>query len=233
MKRMIFLMIVVVLFGGIPSQSHALPTITISSGSLQTEIVDYTGTGFPTGDNDPAAGVINTTVGIDGWIVNLIGKVTNQSLELSVYEIAQSSVNNLYFSFSQSGFTVTGSGDFILDGSAGGAVGTVNATAFYDKSNALFGTDTMIGTLEITGTGKSETSKAITISNYSMTINTVIFSVPSTESNNTGEAIIYPGSIVEAGTPNFVERLTVPEPGTILLLGLGLLGVGIAMRRKL
>jgi hypothetical protein len=171
-------------------------------------------------DLNSAAGAI-TFVGSYGTYVINVSTAVGEPLYANGYGMDLNSINvgtgNLIIAMSQTGMQFGAGGPISINGAIGGVSGgSVGYQLFADDSNALFGQATQLfngtstGAFAATGGG---------------TLNSVdgLFSLTSLVS------IVHP---LTGANTSFNFESQVPEPATLALIGLGLLGLGAAGRRK-
>ena len=206
--------------------ANATPVIRLNDGVAPlVEVLDG-----GVGDSSATAGVVsfNGVVGT-AWILNVttgVGSPFYPDPHLDLNSINASNIGGvgtqLDISLSDSGFTLSslaGVMDFI--GSIGGTTqGMVTWWMYVDDTNALFGTQHLIGM----GTNSGPTAFSDSFSSGAFVDGT--FSMTLLVRINHGNGL-RTSSFDFEGVGRFV-----PEPGTIALLGIGLLGLAFVRRRK-
>lgn len=200
-----------------PLASQAAFQLKISDGVLPDLIVTDNGAG----DLSGASGVINfnSTFG-DYEIVVSVGTSTYDPLSMHlgavVGNIAPGGIGGaLTIELTQTGLALGSPGPVQVYTNGGGSgPGSVTWSSFVDASDTAFGTGTTIHTnVGYNGSGSGTVN---TTGFYSATIRTV-FDYTSVTTTTAGSLDI---------------DLKVPEPGTIALAGLALLGLGLSRRRQ-
>jgi len=186
-------------------------------------------------DSNPLAGVISYYSAISGNIgifnVELtIGAQTKPTAGTAsnpifvLHDVSSSSASGeagiLNISASDQNYNIDGTGlsGWTFDAS-GSPANTMSLQAYYDNTNALHGHGTLIG-----DTGLFASADAFHINSGD---------TPSGDFSLTLAATInHAGGMFEHSSFN-ADLNPLPEPGTILLLGFGLLGLGIIRRKKI
>jgi hypothetical protein len=181
------------------------------------------------GDLNGAAGVVTVVSSLGSFVVNVATGVSNPVLsgpyphmDLNSINVNTGGAGTLQVMLSQTGFTSAEAALAFLTtwgGTLSGAAGsTVDLDVFINTDDSLFGTTgTNVGDLGPFGAGAfagSTSGVAAVDDSYSVTI------IMNLHANG---AITYSGD---------AELQQVPEPMTLGLLGAGLLGMGIAARRR-
>lgn len=210
--------------------AEAAPIIRLFDGTTTVEVSDQQV--LPTPDSNPAVGAVTFIGTIGNWVTNVTTGISSSptpSIDLNSINASNIGVGGTFLDIF---LTDT---DFVLAGlaSLGNFIGTIGGTTdgivtwwlHIDDGNTPFAQTTQIGT---TGTNAGAAFAAIfsdaasVDGTFSMTLQVRI------NHNN------LPNSTIPDLT-SFDFRavaVPVPEPGTILLLGLGLLGVARVRRRR-
>jgi hypothetical protein len=175
-------------------------------------------------DTNGVVGVVSDALSMGGVVVSIDGTgatkpaQTDPIMDLDIDTISLAAGKSLVLEFSETGFTTTGGFELTFGPSISCSKCTVTDAAYFDGTDALFGTGTLIATQSFTGSGSKTTPGAGPSSGtYSLT---QIITV-----TNTGSSTM--------GMSGDFQLNQVPEPTSILLLGSIVSGIGFALRRKL
>jgi hypothetical protein len=202
----------------VPVSANATLALKISDGTTTITVEDG-----GSGDANSAVGAVTYIGAIGNWYSNVSTGIvggTNPSFVIDFNSInTSSSAGALTLQFSETGLTLGGYGSIPMSGGIGGTTtGTVSYALYADATNALFGhQQTVFSGGSLSGT-------------------------PSFSQDNSGSADLT-GSFsltqwvqiahTGAGSTSFDFQVDpIPEPGTLALLSLGLLGAGIVSRRR-
>jgi hypothetical protein len=204
------------------SLANGTPVLRISDGSTTLTIQD--GQGGACGDMNGLNGVVQSSCSLSGWIVNTAIGVDHTNLgnatHLTSIDVSSASGGSLSIMLTDTGYDADGL-DQLLNvlGQIGGvAGGTLSYALYVADSNNQFDLATLIGSGSTTGGafGSSFSSYAPLSGLFSMTL--------------VANLTHAPGNFMQATSFDF--QGTVPEPGTLSLLGLSLAGVGLLARRR-
>jgi hypothetical protein len=201
-------------------QALAVPTLTITDG-ITTIVVQDGGSG----DGCSNVGCVSFVGGIGNWNINILGGFTKPVLGSSVAPHMDLSFNDNYIGngpgtltllWSDTGFN-TGPAVFISDigGTRANGVTTVAYSDFVSASNALNALTTPLCSGSFTTSAFSGTCTSAFGGSgaYSMTQRIIL-------------------TATGPGQASGDHGVMIPEPSSLALIGLGLLGLGFASRRR-
>lgn len=202
--------------------AQATPMIRISDGSTTVTVADNDTSGACI-DTNSSSGIVSFACSLGSWWLNaVIGvghDVLGDGIHLNSLNLSSSSGGTISVALTDTDFVNTGSYPLLhFGGGIGGFTsGTVGYAMYVSDANTPFSLDTLIGS----GGGASAFANsfsdwAAVAGTYSMTLVAQI----------THGSAYWP----MATSIDFVGR--VPEPATLGLLGLGLVGIGLAARRR-
>ena len=213
-------------------QAHAISMLSVDDGTTFVTVTDN-----GAGDNNALVGFIeysapfgtfaNFAAAVSlGTTKPLIGSAEAPHLDLASVDVSSfgAAEDTLTIKFTDTDFADLASGITGLRSEIGGVTdGTVTYATYFDNSNTAFGTATLLSDLgAFSGGAFSDTAYASLGSlsptpagPYSLTLVTTV-----AHTAGTGKITSYNATVA------------VPEPGTLLLLGSGMLGFAFMRRRK-
>jgi hypothetical protein len=209
---------------GLSGVAYANPIIRLSSGGTTATVADGDGN-----DSCATAGCVTYSGPLNDWIVNVTTGIgtpplgPNPHLDLNSVNVSNAGTGfgtSILLELTQMGFTdgIGGIAGFLGEiGGTLGAGGKIEWWVYVDNTNTAFGTGTLVASGSATTspfTGIDSGSLLLT-GPYSMTLAVRITHPDGTRSTS----FDFSGQLI-------------PEPGTLFLLGAGLLGVAL-VRRKL
>jgi len=213
------------LLGGflLAGNAWAIPILTLSDGSNSVTIQDNS-----TNDSSGLAGVVvyNGAVGTN-FIVNvttgltkpIIGSSTYPELDLNSVNVSSSGQGTLTISWTDTDFNLPDSLTGFVSKIGGTTAGTVDLWTYLDEGNSEFGEGTLLshlGSFDSAAFSGSDVATINPVDPFSLTL--------VAEINHSGAGQV---SSFDAGIS------PVPEPATMLLLGVGLCGLAFIGRKKL
>jgi hypothetical protein len=199
------------------TSAHAIPILRLTTSSGSTEVADGSGL-----DLNPVAGAVTFANPIDSWIVNVttglskpvLGSAGAPELDLNSVNLSSGGAGWLEIELTDTGFTAQTAAQF-LSAFGGTTNGSVSFRTFFDASNIEFGQATELTSFSAPGPAFSNVASSYLTSAtpYSLTLLVRITHAGGTQ------------------VSSFDGTIKIPEPGTLLLLGAGCLGLAVMRRR--
>lgn len=206
---------------GVMPAVHAVPTLSlqVDGGSA------YVCADGAACDTNSLAGIVSVNQALGDFVVNMTTGLSKPLLvggdplmDLNTLNVQVSGAHTLVIMFSDNNFDIYG-GVFKMDygGALSGAGASFEHSAYYDADNILFAQDTLIGQVGPLGPGGFGGVTGYGFSPDAPYSVTEILTL-----RTAGGFTTFSGDF----------EVNVPEPTTLALLGLGLLGFAVARRRR-
>lgn len=210
---------------GVTAQAHAIPQLRLmSSAGADVLIADGDLSGSEI-DLSPESGAVLFSGPLAGWHLNVtsgfskpvLGTAEIPWLDIVSANFTSAAGGTLDIWFTDTDFGPHGHGAHLLAAIGGTTAGTVTYRTFYDESNTAFGTAHEITSQSFSPDAFAFSGAAsgdlLAVGPYSLTM---LVSIAHTGAQMT----------------SFDATVKVPEPATLLLFGLGVLGIGWVMCRR-
>lgn len=204
---------------GSAQPSHATLMLKVSDGSTTQTLTDSGGTGAINFIGSIGSFIYNVVTGLSA---PMIGSIDIPQMDLNFVDITArgGSGGTLTMTLTDTGFQGGGNDFMHFLSTIGGTInggGSLSFDTYMDCGNTAFGMSTLLSSQ----TGVSGNP-------YSSSGDKYVSSCSGAYSLTELVSLQLPGSASISGDAS----LSVPEPSTIALFGVGLLGLGMAMRRK-
>jgi len=210
-----------VLFAGVAAAALLVGSAAPSQASLMLEL----DSGLATGSASSLTGIVTFNGGVGNFVANvttgvskpLVGSATQPILDLNSIDINAGAGGTLTLKLTDTDFLGSGSEALFLD-AVGGTLssGTIEVATYMDCSDTAFGTGTKL-TDQTFGTGA-----------FSGTPQDFATTCSGAYSLTQIATLTMPGGGLFSGD----SSLSIPEPSTLALFGVGLLGLGFGVRCK-
>jgi hypothetical protein len=219
MKRFVFAVMVMAAMAVAPKAEAAL-ILQLSDGTTTVTIVDGGGL-----DGTGTVGAVSWSGTIGSWIVNVATGVGSPVFGPATMDLNSINVSSgtsapapLTIMLTQTGNTTSFPGWNMNFGGTNGSGGSVTYSAYADPANGEFGLISLIGVLGPFGGGAFSGATGGLVSVSSLYSLTQVLSV-----SGTSGVFSFSGN---------AELLPIPEPGTLVLFGAGLVGLAAVARRR-